>query len=249
MRGAYKMLIEKYVKYLSDKTELSENTVNSYRYDIEGYLSYCENNLHSEITKESVTSYMIQMKNNGKSMATVLRCVSAIKNFTKYLTDKGILNKNPCEGILLPKQEKKIPVTRPSTGEISKLLSCVKQDSLKGMRDYAMICLVASSGIQASEITELNVENYNLNEKLIEVMKNGCRQFYPLPDDVCTAIERYILQCRPLIIADGELSLFVNTNGRRMTRQGFWKIIRMYREKASIKSSVTPRSLRYSMNG
>jgi len=201
------------------------------------------------MTKESVTAYMIHMKNSGKSMSTVLRCVSAIKNFSKYLNDIGVIDKNPCEGITLPRQEKKASVRRTSAGEISQLLSCIKKDSLKGMRDYAMICLVASSGIQASEITELDIDNFNGGDMIIEVIDNGCKQFYPLSEDVCNAIERYIKNCRPLIVSENENALFVNTNGRRMTRQGFWKIIRMYRDKASIMSKITPRTLRYSMNG
>lgn len=243
------MLIGKYVNYLSENTDLSGNTVLSYRYDIEGFLTYCEKNECKEISKDAVMAYVIYMKNSGKSMATVLRCVSAIKNFSKYLADSGVVEINPCEGIILPKFERKISVKRPSFGEISQLLSCIKKDSLKGMRDYAMICLAASSGIQASEITELDIDNFNGQDMLIEVMKNGCKQFYPLSEDVCMCIDRYVEHCRPLIISENESSLFVNTNGKRMTRQGFWKIIRMYKEKASIKSSVTPRTIRYSLPG
>ncbi|MBQ8165387.1 MAG: tyrosine-type recombinase/integrase [Clostridia bacterium] len=256
------MLTETYVSHLKANTGLSDNTVNSYKYDVEGFLSYCgfdsdtgsgdedgRGDFTEKITKDAVLSYIIHMKNSGKSLATILRCVSAIKNYGKYLSDNGIIKVNPCEGITLPRQEKKSSAKKPSSKEIDRLLSCIKKDSIKGMRDYAMICLVACCGIQASEMTELDIENFNEADSLIEVMKNGSKQFYPLSDDVNHMISKYVNKCRPLIVADNESALFVNSGGNRMTRQGFWKIIRQYKEKASIDSSVTPRTLRYSMPG
>lgn len=249
MRGIDKMLIEKYIEYLNNSTGLSENTISSYLYDIDGYLNYCGNDESKAISKASVMSYIIHLKNSGRSMSTILRFASAIKNFTKYLADCGEIASNPCENIKLPKYEKKLPEVRISGGDIELLLDSIKKESLKGMRDYAMICLVASSGIRASEITELDIVNFNERDMLIEVIKNGCKQFYPLSEEVCCSIEKYVKKCRPLIVSDDEPALFVNTNGKRMTRQGFWKIIRMYKEKAKIKSSVTPRSIRYSMPG
>ncbi|MBE7064904.1 MAG: hypothetical protein E7384_03710 [Ruminococcaceae bacterium] len=242
-------MLNKYVEYLRDNTELSENTVNSYKYDIDGFLSYCKNLGLNEPTNSAVMSYIVYMNTQGKSPATVMRCISAVKKFGKYMTEQGVIDQDICAGIKLPKTESKNSVGRAGESDISKLLSSINQNSIKGMRDYAMICLVASSGIQASEITELDLSNFNGYGMMIEVTKKGCNQFYPLSEDVCRAIERYVKFCRPLIISDNETSLFVNTNGKRMTRQGFWKIIRMYKEKASIKSCVTPRSIRYSLPG
>lgn len=243
------MLMKKYIEYLKENTELSENTISSYIYDIDGYLNYCGYNEIKDVSNESLTAYIIHLKNSGRSMSTIMRFVSAVKNFTKYLSDSGEIDSNPCENIELPKYEKKPIEARISCGDLDLLLDSIKRDSLKGMRDYAMICLVASSGIRASEITELNLDNFNARDMLIEVIKNGCKQFYPLSDEVFYSIEKYVKSCRPLIVSDNENALFVNTNGKRMTRQGFWKIIRMYKEKAAIKSPVTPRSIRYSMPG
>lgn len=243
------MLMEKYIEYLKNNTELSENTVSSYQYDIDGFLLYCKNDEKISVTKETLTAYIIHLKNSGRSMATILRFISAMKNFTKYLNESGKIDFNPCEDIKVPKIERKTSDEKLSAGEIGLLLSSIKKESLKGMRDYAMICLAASSGIRASEITELDIGNFNEQDMLIEVIKNGCKQFHPLSDEVFYAIEKYVRNCRPLIVSENECALFVNTNGKRMTRQGFWKIIRMYKEKTTIKSSVTPRSIRYSLPG
>ena len=243
------MLIEKYKEHLNENTGLSENTVSSYQYDIEGFLSYCQNDEKQAMTKEMITAYIIHLKNSGRSMSTVLRFVSAVKNFSKYLENSGMIDFNPCIDIAIPKYERKQSESRLTVGEIALLLGSVKKESLKGMRDYAMICLVASSGIRASEITELDIGNFNNRDMLIEVTKNGCKQFHPLSEEVFCAIDKYVRNCRPLIVSDDESALFVNTNGKRMTRQGFWKIIRRYKEKTSIKSSVTPRTIRYSMPG
>lgn len=256
------MLIEKYILYLKSNTELSENTVNSYRYDVEGFLSFCGVDLScgelnenesvdciNRVTKDAVLSYIIHLKSSDKSLATIMRCISAIKNYGKYLLDNGYIDVNPCDGISLPKPERKDFVVKPSSKEIAVLISCIRKDSLKGMRDYAMICLVACCGIQASEMVTLNIENYNEIDSVIEVMKNGSKQFHPLPKEVNYALSNYVKLCRPLILADEESALFVNSGGRRMTRQGFWKIIRQYKEKASIAAPITPRTLRYSMPG
>ncbi|MBQ8828312.1 MAG: tyrosine-type recombinase/integrase [Clostridia bacterium] len=242
-------MLKQYLDYLKNETELSGNTINSYRYDIEGFMETLKKSPDEMFfTQSDILSYMLHMKDSGKSAATILRCVAAVKNYSKYLEQQGYIDENPCEGIELPQRIRREP-KRLASSEIVRLLNVIKKESMKGMRDYAMICLVAKCGIQASEMTALDISDFIVKDRVIVVNKNGRERIYPLSDEVSDAIVQYISKCRPLIVIENESALFVNTNGRRMTRQGFWKIVRQYKEKASIGVNVTPRTLRYSLHG
>lgn len=249
------MLTDSYFEYLKKDAGLSENTVNSYRYDIEGF--YAERRRRRgndaktceiDITRSDILSYILHMKDSGRSTATILRGVAAVKNYCRYLEQCGYISENPCEGIELPRQEKRA-VQKPASNEIIRLLNSIKKDSIKGMRDYAMICLVAKCGMQASEMIAIDTDNFRVEENEISVAKNGGEQTFSLPAEVTEAIENYITKCRPLIVNENEKALFLNASGRRMTRQGFWKIVRQYKDKASIDVEITPRTLRYSLPG
>lgn len=241
--------IEKYEYYLQYIKKASDNTLSSYLRDIRQLGDYLDS--HTDDNFESVSSdelcgYTAWMKAQGKSVPTISRSIASIKNFYKFLISETIVEENPTVYLVPEKAVQKLPQIL--TGkEVELLLEQPECTDLKGYRDRAMLELLYATGIRVSELISLNVSDINLSAGIVRCRGNEKERIIPLYPAAIRALAEYIEFIRPQMIAvPDELSLFVNVSGERMSRQGFWKIIKTYQAKAKIEKTITPHTLRHS---
>ncbi|MEI3130027.1 MAG: site-specific tyrosine recombinase XerD [Oscillospiraceae bacterium] len=241
-------LLASFEAYLIHTKHASENTVASYMRDVRQYSQYVEGILQEEllaVSHDEVVAYTDWMAGHGKSAASVQRSLASIKNLYQYAALTGQCQENPARNIKVEKTEKKLPQIL--TGkEVELLLQQPQLTDFKGYRDKAMLELLYATGIRVSELINLDLSHVNTSAGFIRVGEEKER-IIPLYPAAVKALRVYIAEIRPQMIADPQQkSLFVNMNGERMTRQGFWKIIKSYQEKAGIQKQITPHTLRHS---
>ena len=241
-------LLASFEAYLIHTKHASENTVASYMRDVRQYSQYVEGILQEEllaVSHDEVVAYTDWMAGHGKSAASVQRSLASIKNLYQYAALTGQCQENPARNIKIEKTEKKLPQIL--TGkEVELLLQQPQLTDFKGYRDKAMLELLYATGIRVSELINLDLSHVNTSAGFIRVGEEKER-IIPLYPAAVKALRVYIADIRPQMIADPQQrSLFVNMNGERMTRQGFWKIIKSYQEKAGIQKQITPHTLRHS---
>jgi integrase/recombinase XerD len=241
--------IVRYETFLAEVKHSSQNTISSYLRDITQFAEYLDNGRNCDLRSadsNTIRDYMSWMQGRGKSAASVTRFLASIKSFYSYLISQGILKVNPAKGISAAKVERKYPEILTSK-EVELFLEQPLCIDAKGFRDHAMLELLYATGIRVSELISLNVGDLNLAAGLIRCESKGKERVIPLYQTAIKALQDYVKNIRPQLIADGnEDALFVNMNGERMSRQGFWKIIKYYQEKAGIEKEITPHTLRHS---
>jgi len=234
--------------FLENEKKASNNTLQSYKRDIKQYENYLEQKQkeYSEITSKEMKEYIEHLQEIGKKPSTISRNIASIRSFYQYEVKNKKIKEDPTEGIQSPKVEKRVPSILTSN-EVSLLLEQPKGTDLKGIRDKAMLEFAYATGMRVTEIISLNVEDVNLAEGYV-VCKNGSKQrTIPLGNISLKALKEYMTSARNVLIKKDETkALFVNINGSRLTRQGFWKIIKYYKEQAHISKDITPHVLRHS---
>jgi len=240
---------EKFHTYLTDVKKASSNTLSSYLRDIRQYGEYLES--HEEIgytdaDEDVVCGYIDWLRAAGKSVATVSRNIASLKNFYSFLTTNGIVPENPTGKLVPDKNTQKLPQILTSR-EVELLLEQPECTDLKGYRDRAMLELLYATGIRVSELISLDVSDVNLGVGVIRCVSHDKERLIPMYPAAIRALSEYIEFVRPQMVArEDEASLFVNISGERMSRQGFWKIIKSYQTKANIEKTITPHTLRHS---
>ncbi len=241
--------IKAYGVYLAETKHSSQNTISSYLRDLHQFRDYVQDTLEADlrqVTTEEIQSYVSWMLGKGKSPASATRSVASLKSFYNYLVSIGALRTNPAKGVAAAKVERKYPQILTSK-EVELFLEQPKCVDAKGYRDHAMLELLYATGIRVSELISLNLSDLNLSASLLRCESRGRERVIPLYHTAVKALQDYVKDIRPQIIADTEeQALFVNMNGERMSRQGFWKIIKYYQEKAGIEKDITPHTLRHS---
>ncbi len=193
-----------------------------------------------------VQDYMEWMQSHGKSAASATRFLASVKSFYNFLISRGDLQGNPAKGVASAKIERKYPEILTSK-EVELFLEQPQCVDPKGYRDHAMLELLYATGIRVSELISLNLSDLNLAAGFIRCESRGKERIIPLYHTAIKALQDYVRNIRPQLIADSaEEALFVNMNGERMSRQGFWKIIKYYQERAGIQKDITPHTLRHS---
>ena len=241
-------IIMRYEDYLIHTKHASDNTVASYMRDLRQYASY----LGSEgidvldADQDVVSGYMNSMKANGKSAATISRALASIKSLYIFAVQNREIEENPIHNIKIDKAEKKLPQIL--TGkEVELLLEQPRTSDMKGCRDKAMLEVLYATGIRVSELINLNIDDVSITGGFIRCESGGKTRIIPLYPEAVQALHTYIDDVRLKMLANpSEHSLFVNVSGERMSRQGFWKIIKFYQEKAQIDKDITPHTLRHS---
>ena len=240
--------VKSFLEFIENDKKLSSNTLQSYRRDIvqlEEYLD-SENIAYNKVTKEDVENYIEHLKEIGKKTSTISRNIASIRSFYQYLVRVKKIKKDPTEGIQSPKIEKKAPSIL-SSEEVELLLEQPKNVDLKGIRDKAMLEFAYATGMKVTEIISLNIEDVNVNEAYVVCNSGFKKRNIPLGSISLKALVEYMKNARPYLIKDEkEKALFVNINGKRLTRQGFWKIVKYYKEQAHITKDITPHVLRHS---
>ncbi len=242
-------MIAEYGAYLTEEKHASQNTVSSYLRDVSQFSQYLRDYQDSDLRRaepEMVQSYMRWMQGRGKSAASITRFLASVKSFYNYLTANGTVKSNPAKGITANRAERKYPEIL-TAKEVEMFLEQPQCVDAKGFRDHAMLELLYATGIRVSELISLDLDDLNLAAGFLRCQSKGKERIIPLYHTAVKAIGDYVRDVRPQLIADsGETALFVNMNGERMSRQGFWKIIKHYQEKAGIQKDITPHTLRHS---
>lgn len=242
-------LIHAYENYLNKVKKASANTSASYLRDIRQFSQWLQDTTGGEIldvTQLNIRQFLVHLESIGKSSATVSRSVASLKNFYAYLLISGFVGKNPVTDIHVNRGEKKIPQIL--TGyEIEQLLAQPVCIDAKGYRDKAMLEVMYATGIRVTELIELNLEDVNLEQGIIKCSFSRKVRSIPLYPAALKALRTYMTEIRSSMISDSmEEALFVNVNGSRMSRQGFWKILKHYQSTAHIEKDITPHTLRHS---
>ena len=241
-------LLRVYEDYLKNEKRASANTVSSYVRDVTQFESAMleqERDL-SEVTVQDVEEYSHALIRRGKSTATVTRSLASIRSFYHCLLTLGLAEQDPTHGVTPVKVERKPPQVL--TGkEVELFLDQPECTDLKGYRDRAMLELLYATGIRVSELIALNVDDLNLPGSMLRCVSKGKERMIPLYPAAVRALRDYVQNIRPQIVGSiDETALFVNMAGDRMSRQGFWKLIKYYQEKAGIEKDITPHTLRHS---
>ena len=241
--------IAAYREYLAEEKQASANTLSSYIRDLTQFQSWLITNDAADlrkVKKDTINEYLLHMNHSGKSPATVTRSTASIKSFYNYMVQIGAVKTNPAKAVVAMKVERKYPEIL-TNREVELFLEQPKCEDEKGFRDHAMLELLYATGIRVSELIDLNVEDVNLPVGFIHCTGHSKERIIPLYPTAVKALREYMTSIRPRIVADEtQRALFVNMNGARMTRQGFWKIIKHYQAKAEISKDVTPHTLRHS---
>ena len=240
--------IKNFLNFIENEKRASQNTLQSYRRDIMQYSDYIiKNNLnYLKVDEEAIRGYLKYMNENGKKSSTISRSLASIRAFYQYLLRVKKIRRDPTEQIKSPKIEKKIPSVLTSQ-EVELLLEQPKNVDVKGIRDKAMLEFAYATGMKVTEIISLNLEDVNLEEGFVTCKGKEKSRNIPLGSLSLKALKDYIENSRNILIKDENVTaLFVNTNGQRLTRQGFWKIVKYYKEQAHITKEITPHILRHS---
>ena len=240
--------IKLFLKFIETEKKLSSNTLQSYNRDLQQFREYLSDVevRYTHVHEEHIKNYISELEKMGKKSSTISRNIASIRSFFQFLVRKGKISKDPTEKIQSPKIEKRVPSVL-TAKEVELLLEQPKDIDLKGTRDKAMLEFAYATGMRVTEIISLNVEDINLEEEYV-ICKNGARErTIPLGKICKKALQEYLEDARNAMIkSDDEQALFVNVNGKRLTRQGFWKIIKYYKEQAHIDKDITPHVLRHS---
>ena len=241
--------LKQFYKFLENEKKVSDNTLQSYKRDLQQFEDYVISKKlkYNKINEKDIKDYLTYLiEEENKKPSTISRMIASIRSFYQYELKNKKISLDPTEKIQSPKIEKKAPCILTSE-EVELLLEQPGNADLKGIRDKAMLEFAYATGMRVTEIISLNVEDVNLEQEIVSC-KNGSKQRnIPLGKLALSAIKEYLNGTRDILVkSDKEKALFVNLNGKRLTRQGFWKIIKFYQEQAHIDKDITPHTLRHS---
>ena len=241
-------MLNDFTDYLVTDKKVSANTLQSYIRDVKQYMEYLESSGMSscvDVTPTAYLNYITYLQKMGKAPTSVSRVIASTRSFYRYLCNKKMCSINPVEKVHALKSERKLPQIL--TGEeIQLLLAQPSGQDFKGKRDKAMLELLYATGIMVTELVSLNIEYINLDIGYVICRRQTKERIIPIYPRAALSLKEYINDERNLMLDENSEALFVNVNGTRLTRQGFWKIIKSYTEKANINKDITPHTLRHS---
>ncbi len=241
-------LLEKYKKYLSEKCSISKSTYNAYIRDVSSFLSFVDISVShniKDVTSENIEEFKEALSRTGKTPSTINRTIASVRNFYKYLKTLKMGLIDPTENVHIVKFEKKIPVIL-SGKQVDKLLNAPDIHTPKGCRDKAMLELLYATGMRVSEIIDLNLDDIQLKNSVVCCRNGNVIRSIPIYKTAKNAIQDYLFRIYPYYSKSDNNALFINMNGTRLTRQGFWKIVKQYADELDLSSEITPHTLRHS---
>lgn len=242
-------VIQDFIQYLHEERHTSSNTEISYRRDIaklERYIREQRIPALQRVNATDLNSYMLYMEKKGSAPSSISRNIASIKAFYAYLFRRGEIEEDPAENLKAPRVEKKFPDIL-TVEEVDLLLRQPGRESAKELRDKAMLELLYATGIRVSELTGLKLSDMNFQMGYIRCIVHGKERIIPFGGQAKAALEEYMLTARQQLLRGEESDmLFVNCLGKAMSRQGFWKLIKLYGARAGIQKEITPHTLRHS---
>lgn len=242
--------VNEFINYLAVERGLAQNTLESYGRDLrqfQNYLMSSQIDIVKDSSRNTILTYLNSLQTKGRAVSTISRNLAAIKSFYQYLVRERYLEKDPAANLESPKLEKKLPKIL-SISEVEELLKQPNTYTPTGLRDKAMLELLYATGIRVSELISLNISDVNLDMGYIKCYGKGAKErIVPLGSIAAKCVQDYINKGRAKLVRTyEEAALFVNHHGNRLTRQGFWKIIKRYAREANIIKEITPHTLRHS---
>jgi len=242
--------VNEFINYLAVERGLAQNTLESYGRDLRQFQTFLQSgqlDFIKDSNRNTIINYLSNLQSKGRAVSTISRNLAAIKSFYQYLVRERYLEKDPAAHLESPKLEKKLPKILSIT-EVEELLKQPNTFFPAGLRDKAMLELLYATGIRVSELIALNISDVNLDMGYIKCFGKGSKErIVPLGSIAAKCVQEYIQRGRQKLVRTyEEASLFVNHHGNRLTRQGFWKIIKKYASEASINKDITPHTLRHS---
>jgi integrase/recombinase XerD len=239
-------ILKNYTDYLKIEKRYSTNTVEAYHRDISRFLHFAGEGPLESLDSTNIRSYLIKCLEEGGNSRSTARYLSSLKSFFNFLCEEKYLKDNPADILESPKLWRKLPNVI-SLDEVEALLACPDPKTLHGIRDKAMLEVLYATGLRVSELVSLKISDVDLQVGYLRSLGKGAKErVVPLGAIAQEAVQDYIdLARRVLLNGNTAHELFITRLGRKMTRQGFWKILKAYGLKANIKSSVSPHALRH----
>ena len=241
--------LQQFMAHLETERRLAKNSIESYQRDINAYLRFLESRLVGDIRQvkeEDVAQYLYDLKDQGKAPSTISRNIASIRSFHLYLVREKVTLTDPTQMFVSPKVEKKLPCIL-SIQEVEALMSAPDLTTAAGLRDKAMLELLYASGARVSELLSVNLDEINLALGYIKCANKTRERIIPLGKYALDTLQQYISKGRTHFVKQlVQEALFLNQHGKRLSRQGFWKLIKKYAEKAQIRIDITPHTLRHS---
>ena len=242
--------LEKYSHYLAVEKGLSRNTLDSYRRDLNNFFLFLDREKVSspaDVNRDLVTRYLLSLKEAGRAASTISRNVASIRSFFNFLVQEDLIEDNPAQLVKAPRIEKKLPRVL-TTEEVDRLLQQPRDDGQAGLRDKAMLELLYASGIRVSELVSLNVTDFSPEVGYLRCRGKGMKErIVPVGSVAVKCVNEYLHNSRQKMLKrKEEKALFLNHHGRRLPRQGLWKILKKYARQSELNGEVTPHTLRHS---
>ena len=241
--------IREFISYLHNTKRTTYNTEVSYQRDLKKMVSFLRERGISEISmirEQDLEDYLHEMETGNFASASISRTVASMRAFFQHMYQEGKIKEDPSAGLRRPKVEKKMPEIL-TVEEVEMLLEQPDQQTMKGLRDSAMLELLYATGMRVSELLHLNVSDVNLRLSYVTCHDGNKERVIPIGHVSRDVLDRYLRECRPSFVEDGnEKALFTNVAGKPMSRQGFWKVLKGYAEEAGIQRDITPHTLRHS---
>jgi len=244
-------LIEQFLNFLSVEKGLASNTISSYKIDLLKFTSFLKRShvdSMDRVKKDDLRKYLMYLKDKGLSTNSISRNLAAIKTFYKFIVNEGRVKENVAGILESPKLWKKLPNTL-NVGEVDKLLNAPDSRNWRGIRDKASLELMYATGMRVSEIVNLKVSSLNMDVGFVRCIGKGSKErIIPLGGKAQSAIKKYLAKSRTRLAKkqDKDNALFLTRLGKKMSRQTFWKMIKFYARRASIKKGISPHILRHS---
>ncbi|PWU69098.1 site-specific tyrosine recombinase XerD [Gracilibacillus dipsosauri] len=242
--------VEEFYHYLRIERGLSNNTLQAYRRDLSHYYQFLNENKKLEkwdnVSRQDILQFLYHLNDTGKSTSTIARTLSTIRLFHQFLIREFQLSQDPSLHIETPRTGRRLPKVL-STDDVEKLLSIEPKDKYS-IRNKAMLETLYATGLRVTELTDLTLADLHLTMGFVRCFGKGSKErIVPLGDLAKESVEMYLEQARPMLVSKKNTeNVFVNHHGNRLSRQGFWKIIKQIAKDVGIEKEISPHTLRHS---
>ncbi|MFO8009570.1 MAG: site-specific tyrosine recombinase XerD [Dehalococcoidia bacterium] len=250
-------VIERFLDFISVEKGFSPNTLAAYKNDLSQFLKYVDKQVKKKegqwegwgsVDRDMILSYIVDLKERRYAQSTVARKIAAVKSFFDFLVRENIIREDPADNIGGSKAVQSLPKTL-SVAQVDELLSLpARQSTPEARRDKAMLELIYATGMRVTELVTLDVDDVNLDDGYVRCFGKGSKErVIPFHEQALKDLLTYLEESRPLLAGEEEKALFVNRRGQRLTRQGFWLILKNYARELGIEKDITPHTLRHSV--